>query len=147
MTALDFFGRPARPDSNASKLQILVVEDEPDGAQTMATLLRLYGHDARVARNGHAALQDAEGDPPDVVLLDIGLPGLDGYEVARQIREQSRQKPPFLIAITGYGQEEDRRRSHEAGIDLHLLKPVDPEKLHELLDRFARVVLPSEGPA
>src|SRR4051812_8720569 len=93
-----------------SRLRVLVVEDNVDGAQSTAQLLHLYGFEPLVALDGLAALREAENGPPDVVLLDIGLPGLNGYEVARRLREQARNKTPFFIAITGYGQEEDRRR-------------------------------------
>jgi CheY-like chemotaxis protein len=130
----------ARP--GPARLQVLVVEDNLDAAQTTAQLVRLGGHDARVAGDGPSALQALYQGQPDVVLLDLGLPGMDGFEVARRMRELSRDKDPFFIAITGHGQERDRRRSHEAGIDLHLLKPVDPRTLQDLLKRFARVVLP-----
>ncbi len=121
-------------------LHILIVEDNPDSAFSTALLLRLYGHEVRMVHDGRAALQVIGEDPPDVVLLDIGLPGLDGWEVARQIRRPPEQKKPFLIAITGYGQEEDRRRSAEAGIDLHLVKPVDPLELQEILCKHQSIL-------
>lgn len=121
-------------------LHILIVEDNPDSAFSTALLLRLYGHEVRMVHDGRAALQVIGEDPPDVVLLDIGLPGLDGWEVARQIRRPPEQKKPFLIAITGYGQEEDRRRSAEAGIDLHLVKPVDPLELQEILCKYQSIL-------
>ena len=136
------FGSP--PDGGHTKLRVLVVEDDADSARTMATLLRMQGHDARVALDGPSALEQMYYEQPDVVLLDIGLPGMDGYEVARRLREQSRQKDPFFIAITSHGQEENCRHSEEAGIDLHLLKPIDTGKLRDLLRRFARVVLPPQ---
>ena len=82
----------------------------------------------------------AQVDPPDVVLLEIRLPKMDGWEVARRLREQATVKPPFCIAVTGYGMEADRRRSEEAGIDLHLLKPVEPSYLRRLLARFQTIV-------
>jgi CheY-like chemotaxis protein len=93
-------------------------------------------------------LEKAQAEPPDVVLLDLALPGMDGYEVARRLRAQSRERRPLLIAVTGYGREEDRRRSVEAGIDLHLLKPVDLAQLQGLLRRVHRVIAGSwEQPA
>jgi len=127
-----------------ARMRVLVVEDNVDAARSTAFLMERYGFETSVALDGPAALQSVQENPPDVVLLDLGLPGMDGYEVARQVREQSRGKNPFFIAVTGYGRPEDRQRSQEAGIDLHLLKPVDPERLHGLLDRFARVVLPPQ---
>ncbi len=119
--------RPATP------LRILIVEDQPDTAASLAILLRLGGHEVEVAADGHAALQKAEAEEPDVVLLDIGLRGMDGYEVAKRLRSGQTGKRPVLIAVTGYGREEDRRRCAEAGIHLHMLKPADPEVLLRLL--------------
>jgi CheY-like chemotaxis protein len=86
------------------------------------------------------ALRVAHDWPPDVVLLDIGLPGLDGYEVAKRLHERAAGRKPLLIAITGYGQDEDRRRSAEAGIHLHLLKPADPAGLQQMLKRFQGII-------
>jgi CheY-like chemotaxis protein len=117
-------------------LHILLVEDNADTAFSTALLLRLDEHEVRVVHDGRTALKALDDFAPDVVLLDIGLPGLDGWEVARQIMEPPRRKRPFLIAITGYGQDDDRRRSAEAGIDLHLVKPVDPLELQEILREF-----------
>jgi CheY-like chemotaxis protein len=103
-------------------------------------LLQLQGLEVRTAPDGPKALADAQTFQPYVVLLDIALPGLDGWQVARQLRAESTGKPPFLIAVTGYGREQDRRKSKEAGIDLHLLKPADPVRLAGLLERFQKVV-------
>jgi CheY-like chemotaxis protein len=130
-------------DSHRPRLRVLVVEDNADGAQTMASLLRLARYDAAVALDGPSALREVEDNRPDVILLDIGLPGVDGYEVARRVRAEDRAKPPFIVAITGYGAEEDRRRCEEVGIDLHLIKPADFEQVRSVLKRFERVVLPS----
>jgi signal transduction histidine kinase/integral membrane sensor domain MASE1/CheY-like chemotaxis protein len=113
--------------------RILVVEDNADVAETLALLLREWGHQTLVAHDGHAALEAADRHRPDVVLLDIGLPGMDGYEVARRLRQEYGLSSALLIAVTGYGQEEDRRRSREASIDHHLVKPVDPALLARLL--------------
>lgn len=123
-----------------ARLRVLVVEDHADTADSMAVLLSLYGHEVRVARDGPAALGMARAFSPDVVLLDIGLPGMDGWRVAEQLRQHPAAQRPLLIALTGHGQEADRRRSQEAGIDLHLLKPVDPEQLCGLLSRFQRLL-------
>lgn len=122
------------------RLSVLIVEDHDEMASTTALMLRLWGHEVRVALDGPAALQATQDRLPDVVLLDIGLPGLDGYEVARWIREQPQEKRPLIVAITGFGQEADRRRSAESGIDLHLVKPVDATQLQELLTRFQTVI-------
>jgi len=124
------------------KLLVLVVEDDPDTAQSLARLLTLYGHEVRVALDGPTALQAAEDSPPDVALLDISLPGIDGYRVARELRDQDRPKRPLIVAVSGHGSEEDRRLSREAGIDLHLVKPVEPGPLQSLLKRFRSFVTP-----
>ena len=99
----------------------------------MARLLTLLGHDVKTAHDGPTAIELAREYRPDVVLLDIGLPGMDGYEVARTLKSDNRCKGALLIAISGYGQPEDRRRSHAAGFHHHLVKPVDH---HELLTLF-----------
>jgi len=130
--------RPARTTKPRPGLSVLVVEDNPDCASSMAALLSLTGHDAAVAADGPAAVEKARETPPDVVLLNIGLPGIDGFEVARRLRAQPG-KPPFIIAVSGYGQDEDRRRSAEAGVDIHLLKPADPAQLLGILGRFRLV--------
>ena len=123
------------------KLRVLVVEDNADAGAAMAIFLRHHGHEVDVAKDGPAALRIAADNPPDVALLDFGLPGaLDGCEVARRLQEKAAGRKLLLIAVTGYGQEEDRRRSREAGIHLHLLKPVDPEELKELLARFKTII-------
>jgi CheY-like chemotaxis protein len=97
-------------------------------------LLRSLGHEARVAHDGLAALRVAEEFQPDVVLLDIGMPGLDGYEVARRLRAMARERPLRIVAVTGWGQDADRQRSNEAGFDLHLVKPVDASELARALN-------------
>jgi CheY-like chemotaxis protein len=112
------------------------VEDNPDAARSLATLLRLAGHDVRVAADGPQALTAAAERPPDVVLCDLGLPGMDGYTVAQRLRAASGDGM-VLVALTGYGQEADRRRSADAGFDMHLTKPVDPTVLEELLTTAA----------
>jgi CheY-like chemotaxis protein len=110
-----------------------VVDDNIDSADSIAMLLQMSGHDVRVAYSGQDALDMAAEYQPDIVLLDIGLPGMDGYEVARRVRAQPQLEKVKLIAVTGYGQEADRRQSQEAGFDYHLVKPVDAQKLGELL--------------
>jgi CheY-like chemotaxis protein len=127
-------------DDPLSPVSILIVEDDMDGADSMAAVLELHGFRVTVARTGGAALDLAADDPPDVALLDIGLPGIDGWEVARWLRERHPSRRPFLVAVTGYATEEDRRRSEVSGIDLHLAKPVEPAVLVGVIRRFARVV-------
>jgi signal transduction histidine kinase len=146
---------PAREPSprNASpgrQVRVLIVEDNLDAAETLTEMFEFWGHDVRIARDGPGALSEAHTYRPDVVLLDIGLPGMDGYEVARRLREIERSDaaahngrkgsgrrpaagPMLLVALTGYGQEEDRRLAQEAGFDLHFTKPVDPQELQRLV--------------
>ncbi|HEX8200363.1 MAG TPA: PAS domain S-box protein, partial [Isosphaeraceae bacterium] len=116
--------------------RVLVVDDNVDAATSLAKLLaRLMGQEVRVAHDGPDALGLAGEFRPEVVLLDIGMPGMDGYEVARRLRGRPECERALLVALTGWGQEEDRRRSHAAGFDLHLVKPVDPELLRSLLSQ------------
>jgi CheY-like chemotaxis protein len=127
----DASGR-ARTGSGGRGARILVVDDNADAALTTQALLTLLGHEAHIASDGSEALDRFAGLDPDVVLLDIGLPGLDGYEVARLMRERAT-RPIMLVALTGWGQESDRRRAREAGFDAHLVKPVDPETLQRTI--------------
>ena len=120
---------------------ILIVEDNDDARDALRMLLELDGHVVEAAAEGMQALDIARGKDPDVALVDIGLPGIDGYEVARRIRTSGSRRP-LLIALTGYGQPEDRRRATEAGFDSMLVKPVDPSALSELL---ARLEIPARG--
>ena len=113
--------------------RILVVDDNEDAAEWLATVLGLNGHETHVAHDGLEAVTTAERIRPDAVLLDIGLPRLDGYEVCRRIRAQSWGKDLLLVALTGWGQEEDRQKSRDAGFDTHLVKPVEDEALLKLL--------------
>jgi len=115
---------------------VLVVEDNPDVAHSMSTLLRMWGHEARVALNGPSALEKAHEEEPEVVLLDIGLPGMDGYEVARKLRDMLREKGTLFVVVSGYGTEADIQRSREEGIELHFVKPADPAELREVLQRY-----------
>jgi CheY-like chemotaxis protein len=113
--------------------RVLVVDDNRDLAESLAVVLRLWGHDVVVAYDGPEALESAQERPPEVVFLDIGLPHLDGFEVARRMRADPVMRHARIVAITGYGRDEDYRRSQEVGIDLHLTKPVDPIVLQPLL--------------
>src|SRR5262249_43257785 len=117
-------------------LRVLLVDDHDDTVLTTAMLLRWEGHHVEVAKDGPSALQGWKTYRPHVVLLDIGLPVMDGWEVAAQIRQEENGKRPVLIALTGYGTTADCQRSKEAGIDLHFIKPVDPR---ELLDVLAKM--------
>ncbi|MDB6087731.1 MAG: two-component hybrid sensor and regulator [Gammaproteobacteria bacterium] len=114
--------------------RLMVIDDNKDAAESMSMLLELWGHEVLCAYDGRTALTAAAKYHPDAVFLDIGLPEMDGYEIAERLREQPESARAILIAITGYSQDEDRRRSRDAGIDHHLVKPVAPEALHNLLD-------------
>ena len=116
--------------------RILIADDNNDALESLATLLELSGHEVFTATNGGTALQSAERHLPEVVLLDIGMPLLDGYEVAKRIRAQPWGQRITLVALTGWGQDSDRRRSREAGFDSHLVKPLDLETLTDLLARL-----------
>ncbi len=121
-------------------LRVLVVDDNVDSAEAMALLLKLYGHDVTVAHDGEAALAAAEADRPHAILLDIGLPRVDGYEVARRLRATDWAAGIFIVAVSGWGQDADRQRSREAGFDHHLVKPADPDALLKLLEDVRRSV-------
>jgi CheY-like chemotaxis protein len=130
----------AGPDDTATQegvpavgLSVLVVDDNVDAAETLSMLLELKGHEVRVAHDGPEALRVLGSFRPRLILLDIGLPGMNGYEVARRIRQSEELRGVTLAALTGWGQEEDRRRSREAGFDHHLVKPVDIDALEKLL--------------
>jgi CheY-like chemotaxis protein len=114
-------------------LRILVVDDNRDSADMLATLLTLGGHDTHTANDGLAAVEAAAKLQPDVIFMDIGLPLLNGFEAARKIREQQSDKRPLLVALTGWGQDADRRRSESAGFDAHLVKPVEMGLIRKLL--------------
>jgi PAS domain S-box-containing protein len=117
--------------------RILVVDDNVDAAESLALLLRLKAHDVRVAHDGPAALASVAADPPELVFLDIGMPVMNGYDLAQRLRQRPGLESLVLVALTGWGQEEDRRRSQEAGFDHHLVKPVEPDAVHQLLARVA----------
>ena len=115
------------------RFRILVVDDNLDSALSLAMMLSIMGHETRTAHDGESAVATAESFLPEVVLLDIGLPKLNGYAVAQRIREQEWGTSMFLIAVTGWGQEEDRQRSSEVGLNVHMVKPVEPSALEKLL--------------
>jgi two-component system CheB/CheR fusion protein len=127
----------------ARGLRVLVVEDNVDAAESLAALLRLWGHDVHVVHDGLDAIDEARRQHPEVVLLDIGLPGLDGYQVAKRLHEDAELDGALLVAMTGYGQPDDRRRSREAGIHHHFVKPVEPFVLRTLLANLGAPVATS----
>jgi CheY-like chemotaxis protein/two-component sensor histidine kinase len=127
-------GAPGEAPPTRVRRRVLVVDDNRDSTESMQMLLKAWGHDARSARDGVEALDMAADFQPEVVLLDIGLPGMDGYEVARRMHALPGLRNTVLIAMTGYGQEEDRMRSREAGFARHLVKPADPGSLRTLLE-------------
>ena len=130
--------QPAPPAPGRS---ILIIEDNADARDALRVLLELDGHAVEAVEEGHAALDRARVSDPDVALVDIGLPGMDGFEIARRLRARDARRP-VLIALTGYGQPEDRRRATEAGFDGMLVKPVDPAMLAGLL---ATLEIPGRG--
>ncbi len=118
--------------------RVLVVDDNLDAADMLVMMLQMFGHEVKAAYSGQSALATAFEYEPDVVLLDIGLPDMNGYEVARQLRQHAQTMGMRLIALTGYGQDSDRQQAEEAGFDHHLVKPVPPQKLQELLATLAK---------
>ena len=135
--------KPAEPEemnntapestSPAPRRRVLIVDDNADAARSLRMLMEIGGHETHLCYDGHSALSEAERFLPEVILLDIGLPGLDGLEVARRLRAMNLSPRPILVALTGYGQADDVRRSHEAGFDHHFVKPADPQELTALL--------------
>lgn len=117
----------------SSGLRLLVVDDNADTAESLALLLRFDGHEVVTAHSGDGALEAVEVFSPHIALLDIGMPGMSGYEVAERIRARSAGNRIVLVALTGWGQESDKRRALAAGFDRHLTKPLDLERLRELI--------------
>jgi DNA-binding response OmpR family regulator len=128
---------PALTPSNQG-FRILVVDDNHDSALSLAMMLSIMGHETQTAHDGESAVATAESFLPEVVLLDIGLPKLNGYEVAQRIRGQQWGASMFLIAVTGWGQDEDRQRSAEVGLNVHMVKPVEPAALERLFAELRR---------
>jgi CheY-like chemotaxis protein len=126
----------AQPPAQQTKLRVLVVDDRADCTESMSLLLTLYGFQVDVAGACAGAESAVIAHQPDVVLMDIGLPGCDGYAVTKHLRSLC-QKKPLLIALTGYGAASDRKRSEDEGFDHHLVKPVDPQHLEKLLRSYA----------
>jgi CheY-like chemotaxis protein len=117
-----------------NRRRVLIVEDNQDAGEMYRLLIELAGHEALLAENGRLGLELFKAASPDIALVDIGLPGMDGYEIARRFRAEPNGAAVFLAALTGYGSASDRARSRQAGFDLHLLKPVDPQMLQSVLD-------------
>jgi len=126
-------GPASRPSTVFAPRRVLVVDDNHDAAESLGMLLKMLGSEVHIVYNGPDALEALRTYQPDVVLLDIGMPGMDGHEVARRIRQQPEFQHVTIIALTGWGQEEDRRRSQKAGFDYHLIKPADFSALETLL--------------
>jgi CheY-like chemotaxis protein len=129
-----------RDASNVYGRRILVVDDNTDAAETTAAFLRLEGHEVKTVNDGHQALSSVKVFDPHVIVLDIGLPGLDGYAVARELRSRGDTSHTLLIAMTGYGQREDRIRAAEAGFDYHFTKPADPRQIQDAIEQGRRAV-------
>lgn len=135
---------PHADASEEKRLRVLIVDDNIDAAQSLAKLLQLQGHDVRVAHDGLQAIELFKAQPCELAFLDLGLPRMNGFELARRIRSLPSPARVQLVALTGWGQEEDRRKSQEAGFDLHLTKPIEGETLHEVLRLTARNGHPAE---
>ena len=128
---------PVVAPAPSSKRRILVVDDNTDAAESLAALLSINGHETRLAHDGFQAMTEAKAFMPDVVFLDIGMPALDGHETARRIRQEPWGKQMVLVALTGWGQSEDRKRSKDAGFNHHLVKPADPNVVTKLISSLA----------
>jgi CheY-like chemotaxis protein len=128
----------ARAPAAVPVRRILIVDDNRDAAWSLRVMLRMDGHDAELVETAAAALEAARRKPPEIVLLDIGLPDMDGYALARALREDPVTRDALIIATTGYGREQDREKSRAAGIDAHLTKPIDMDQLAALIAREPR---------
>ncbi len=126
---------PSAPPTTG--LKVLVVEDNRDAAEVLATVVGLWGHEVRTAFDAPAALHMLDGWKPDVILSDLGLPRMDGYELARRLREPGARCGAVLIALSGYGRDEDKRAARDAGFDHHFVKPPDLQMLADLLEQIA----------
>jgi two-component system CheB/CheR fusion protein len=125
--------RPKARRTASAAVRVLAADDNVDAAQALSMLLEMVGHEVRVVHDGPAVLKAVDDFEPEVILLDIGLPGMDGYEVARRLRARRDTQRALLIAITGYGQPEDIYQAKSAGFDHHMIKPVDPDALLSLI--------------
>lgn len=120
--------------SEGARLRILIAEDNRDSADSLKALLELLGYETHIAYDGESAVRAAAALRPDAIIMDIGLPGLNGYDAARRIRAQRPSRRVLIVALTGWGQHTDRLRSAEAGFDHHLIKPLDLAALKRILD-------------
>jgi CheY-like chemotaxis protein len=127
--------QPKRPANGRASVarRVLVVDDNVDAAAMLAALIRQLGHEVEIVHDGSAALRAVEGYRPEVILLDIGMPGMNGFEVAQRLREVGRVPRLRIVAVTGWGKPEDRQRSREAGFDMHLIKPVELSEIQQAL--------------
>jgi CheY-like chemotaxis protein len=125
----------AGPSREVYGRRVLVVDDNLDAAESTAAFLRLEGHEVKTVGDGNEALSSVRVFAPHVIVLDIGLPGLDGYAVARQLRERGDTSHALLIAVTGYGQKDDKHRATEAGFDYHFVKPTDPRQIQAAIEQ------------
>jgi signal transduction histidine kinase len=125
----------AAPAAAAGGRRVLVVDDNLDAAESTAAYLRLEGHEVKTACDGRQALASIQAFDPQVIVLDIGLPGLDGFALAHRLRERGGSRQALLVAVTGYGQREDRQRAVDAGFDYYFIKPTDPRELHDAIER------------
>ena len=119
--------------SNGVAHRVLVVDDNVDAASMLAALVRQLGHDVVVVHDGPSALQAAQAYRPEIILLDLGMPDMNGFEVARALRERGIAPTPRIVAVTGWGKPEDERRTREAGFDMHLIKPVEESQIRQVL--------------
>ncbi len=118
---------------NNGKCKVLVVDDNVDGAVTLSVILKHLGHSVRITHDGNSALAVGQEFVPDLILMDIGMPGMDGYETCERMRNETWSSKVRIVALTGWGQEEDKRKARRAGFDLHLVKPVDRKTLMEVI--------------
>jgi CheY-like chemotaxis protein len=125
--------------------KVLIADDNQDAAASLGMLLHVMGHETRLAHDGLEALEAAEVFRPDIVLLDIGMPQLNGYETARRLRARPWAASTVLIALTGWGQEADRRRARDAGFHHHVVKPLDPDVLAEMLEHAGTASVPDKS--
>jgi len=132
-------GAPA-PDAETKPLRILIIEDNRDYADGLQIVFEILGHAAMVTYDGIAGVEAALREPPDVVVCDIGLPGMDGYEVARALRQSPAAAATFLVAVTGYASDSDRERAYQAGFDAHLAKPAEAADILALVNAARRDV-------
>ncbi|HTV76865.1 MAG TPA: response regulator [Steroidobacteraceae bacterium] len=138
LRAVPLVAEPVVANAGRMKARVLIVDDNRDGAQGLALMLDMEGHEVRTAADGLEALEIAEEFQPHVVLLDIGMPGIDGYETARRLRMRPWAQSTLLCAQTGWGQEDDKRRARTAGFDRHLVKPIDPEEISRIVSEVCQ---------